>query len=337
VPALLVVALRAAVAVAAAQAPAPQTAVAPDTGFQAVVGRVTVARGATRVPLAGTWVTLHRVAPDAAGPLDSMRAAAGGAFHFRYRTRPGAHDAYFVSAMHDGLAYFSQRLGPGAARDGSADLVVYDTASAGVDIAIASRHVVVAAPDPTGARRVIEMYVLSNDGTRTLVPGAGGQPTFTAMLPAGALQARAGDGDVRADAMAFTGDTVAVATPIAPGTRRVTFEYLLPRGATRAILGASPPVGLLDLLVEDSAGTAAGAGLDEQPSGAYAGRTFRHFAASNVAAGQTVTLSLPAMAAGLALDVATTLVAFVAVALTVVLVRTVRRSGPMLAAPGHDG
>ncbi|HVZ50017.1 MAG TPA: hypothetical protein VG916_14615, partial [Gemmatimonadaceae bacterium] len=123
-------------------------------------------------------------------------------------------------------------------------------------------------------------------------------------------------------------DTVAVVTPIAPGTRRVAFEYLVPRGARRVVLGAAPSVGLLDLLVEDSAGTASGAGLDEQPSGVYAGRTFRHFAASNVAANQTITLSLPDAAVDRGQDVAAAVVALAAIALTLLLVRTLRRGGP---------
>lgn len=293
-------------------------------------GRVYVVRGRARVAAAGTWVTLHRVGTDSAGPLDSVRADRNGAFAFRYRPRPHTSDAYFVSAMHDGLAYFSSALGPGAARDRTADLSLFDTTSHGVTVSLASRQVVVEAPNADGARGVIEMYVLANAGDHTLVPDGQGKPTFTAELPAGAIGPRAGDGDVRADAMTFADGKVRVVAPVAPGTTRVTFEYTIPPGRGRFTLAASTAVGLLDVLVEDSAGTATGAGLQEQPSGVYAGRTFRHFVASEVAPAEAITVDVPVMSNGSHFDVVTILLFAIAVVLTLSLVRALRRPGPSL-------
>ena len=53
-----------------------------------------------------------------------------------------------------------------------ADLIVYDTASSGVPVTIASRHVIVGALDDKDVRTVIEVFVLANGSDRTRVAGA---------------------------------------------------------------------------------------------------------------------------------------------------------------------
>lgn len=295
---------------------------------QTAAGHVSVLRGSRLVPMAGAWVTLHRVGSDQAGPVDSVRTDRAGAFTFRYRPHAGMNAAYFVSAMHDGLAYFSPALGTAAADEGSADLTLFDTASRGVPVSIASRHLVVTAPDSSGARQVIEMYVLANADSRTLVSDAHGSSTFSAVLPAGAMRPRAGDGDVPAEAMRFDDTLVAVTAPVPPGSKRVTLDYALPPGTGRFALGRSGAVGLLDVLVEDSAGTAIGAGLTEQPSGVFAGRMFRHFVASEVPPGAMITIDVPPVARGPRVDAVTALVLAVAVAGVAALIALVRRGGP---------
>ena len=97
-------------AAAAAQAPLPQaplpqgTTAAPaqaaaPSGSRTVAGRVVRPGVEAFEPVSGTWVTLHRVGRDRAGPLDSARTASDGSYRFGY-TPSGAPDAiYFVSAM----------------------------------------------------------------------------------------------------------------------------------------------------------------------------------------------------------------------------------------------
>ena len=41
------------------------------------------------VTVPGAWVTLHRVAPDSSGPVDSVRADAGGRYSMRYKPLGG--------------------------------------------------------------------------------------------------------------------------------------------------------------------------------------------------------------------------------------------------------
>jgi hypothetical protein len=53
---------------------------------RSIAGRVLLPGiGAEGTPVAGAWVTLHRVGPDAAGPIDSLRTSRDGRYEFRYR------------------------------------------------------------------------------------------------------------------------------------------------------------------------------------------------------------------------------------------------------------
>ena len=63
-----------------------------------VSGRVVHPGGDSVVAVPGAWVTLHRVGPDRAGPLDSVRTDRTGHFSFTYR-RDGTSEAiYFASS-----------------------------------------------------------------------------------------------------------------------------------------------------------------------------------------------------------------------------------------------
>ena len=54
-------------------------------------------------PTPGVWVTLHRVARESAGPIDSVRTDAAGRYRFRY-TPFGTSDAvYFASTTYAGI------------------------------------------------------------------------------------------------------------------------------------------------------------------------------------------------------------------------------------------
>ncbi|MFO0327780.1 MAG: hypothetical protein ACK53A_07245 [Gemmatimonadota bacterium] len=77
----------AALVIAAPLVAAPLVAQAPRD----IRGHVEISRAAGPVPAAGVWVVLHRVAPDRAGPLDSVRTDRDG--HFAFRPRVAAADS----------------------------------------------------------------------------------------------------------------------------------------------------------------------------------------------------------------------------------------------------
>src|SRR5205814_1473173 len=118
-----------------------------------------------------------------------------------------------VSARYMGIGYFSEPLAADAAR---LTLLVYDTTAAGPPLAIGIRHVVITRGD-AGQRRVLDIYQVQNPGRATRVGADSLAPVWSAQLPAGVTSAQAGEGDIPANAVRFTGGRVSVAAPFPPG------------------------------------------------------------------------------------------------------------------------
>ncbi|MEA3244959.1 MAG: hypothetical protein U9Q74_02255 [Gemmatimonadota bacterium] len=341
--ALVLAALGAAAVVATPRPAAGQAAGAPPASpgsgrpaaepSRDIAGRVFVLRGGRDVPLAGAWVTLHRVGRAAAGPVDSVRSDARGRFAFRVSDILDGANAYFVSATWDGLTNFSGRIAADRADGGPVDLAMYDTTSTGPPLPVASRHVLVSAPNPDGSRTVSELFVLLNAGDRTRV-GSGHRATFSAALPAGVVRPRPADGDVPAASLRFTPGRVQSSAPVAPGTRRVAVEYDLPPGATTLAVEPNGGSDLLEILVEDSAGVATGPGLREEAPAAAGGRMFRRFLANAVPDSAHIVVRLPASGATAAMDPVLIVVGAIALSMIAVLVAACRRPGSPGAAPG---
>ena len=267
-----------------------QGAPPPVGGVRSVSGHMYVARGAARRPAVNVWVTLHRIGPDLAAPLDSVNVGASGAFAFRYRQTGDTSAVYILAGQHGGIAYFSAPLREANVAGGAADLIAYDTASTGVPITIASRHVIVSAADEKAHRTILEVVVVANGGDRTRVATAA-SPSFTARLPVGAADPRVSDGEVSADAMTFAGGTVRVTAPIAPGTKRIAFTYTLPARAP-IMVASTDATAALEVLVEDSAAAVAGAMVHEDAPVSVSGRTFRRFSGQNVVTTDGLTISV---------------------------------------------
>jgi hypothetical protein len=86
-----------------------------------------------QAPVANQWVILHRVGHDRAGPLDSVRTTAAGAFSFQYRVTGDSDAVYFVSTSYGGVAYYTPPLRGPVVRGDDAALVVFDTTSGPVN------------------------------------------------------------------------------------------------------------------------------------------------------------------------------------------------------------
>ena len=290
-----------------------------------------VARGAAKRPAANTWVTLHRIGADLAAPLDSMKIGANGAFAFRYRQTGDTAAVYILAGQHGGIAYFSAPLRGTTVTDGAADLIAYDTASTGVPVTIASRHVIVGAADEKAYRTIVEVIVVTNSGDLTRVATAS-SPTFTARLPVGAADPNVGEGEVSADAMTFAGGTVRVTAPIAPGTKRIAFTYTLPARAP-IMVASTDATAALEVLVEDSAAAVAGAMVHEDAPVSVSGRSFRRFSGQNVVTTDGLTITAPSGTSWV-LGAPGVLALVLATAMIVVLAMTVRRGAPIGLPPG---
>ena len=266
-----------------------------------VSGRVLRPGGDSLVGASDAWVTIHRVGPDTAGPLDSVRTDRDGRYEFRYRTSGSERAVYFVSASFAGIAYFSQPLTAPSVSGEDAEIVVFDTTSARVPVSVRGRHVIVLAPTAGGERReVVEVYELSNDTTVTGVAGQGagaaGKPTWSAVVPSEAREFRVGQGDVAPDAVRLASGRVELYAPLAPGLKQLSFSYTLPSGAFPLRVPMERPTSVLEVLVEGAQGAASGAQLKEVNPVVQGGRNFRRFLAQDAPASAVASIEFPAIA-----------------------------------------
>ncbi len=247
-------------------------------------------------PVSGAWVVLHRVGPDSAGPLDSIRSDSRGRYRFNY-ARTGSADAiYFVSASYSGIAYFTPPLSEGTVSGDDGEITVFDTTSGNVPMSLRGHHVVVSAVDANARRAVMEVYDLSNDSSVTRV-AAGDKPenaTWQAHLTSGATDFRVSQGDISRAAVSFANGVVSVFAPIAPGIKQLSFSYTLPAKAFPLKLPLEKATGVYEILIEEKAGSVTGPHLKEVDPVTVEERDFRRFLASDMPENSVAVIDLPA-------------------------------------------
>lgn len=249
------------------------------------------------IPVAGLWVTLHRVGSDTAAPMDSVRSDAEGNYEFRFRRTGDERAVYFVSASYGGVAYFTPPLVHSIVRGAEAEIAVFDTTSARVPISIRGRHVVVSAVDANSRRSVTEVYEIANDSTVTRVAGSGRDgAVWSALVPSKATGFAVTQGDIPSSGLRFENGKAQVYAPVAPGLRQLSFTYSLPPDAFPLSLPLTEPVQIFEVLIEEEQGTASGAKLKEAAPVALERRTFRRFLADDVPANAVTVIDLPAAA-----------------------------------------
>lgn len=269
------------------------------------------------VPMAGTLVTLHRIGPSAAGAIDSLRTDRRGAFAFRVAADSAS--MYLATSRHAGIAYFAPptRLGDAP---GESEIVVFDTTSAAVTLRVSGRHLVVSAPNASGARELVEVYEIQNDTIVTAVSTDPNRPAFQARLPAGARNVRATQGDFTGGAVRVEGSTARIMAPIAPGVRQLVLTYELEAGVFPLALALDLPADVLEVLLEEQAGRVEGGALQAQGPVTVEGRNFSRFLGRDVPAGASVSVvvpdrapALPAWAPGALLGIVSLIIVALAV------------------------
>ena len=248
-------------------------------------------------PVPGLWVTLHRIGHDRAGPVDSVRSARDGGYSFRVRIAEDDSASWIASALHDGIAHFSYELSSGAGGDGAGEIVVFDTTGAPVTMHVEGRHLVLFAGRPDAAREVLEVYEISNEGTRTAVSRGDAAPVWSAPLPSRATEVRLEPGELAPEAARLDGGRVRVYAPITPGLRRIAFRYRLPAEAFPLEISLREDAQALEVLVEDPLARVDARGLVEQDRATFDGRPFRRFLARHAARGTVLRIDLPGVAA----------------------------------------
>ena len=266
-------------------------------------------------PVAGYWVTLHRVGPDSAAPMDSMRTRPDGRFTFTYRPWGSPEAVYFVSAMYDGIAYFSPPVREPQPVGDDAEITVFDTTSDPIPLHVRGRHLIIAEPDARGLRRVIEVFELSNDSSLTRIAAATGtaagtaagmdeHPTWRSPIPQSAQDFEGGQGDVPADAIAVRAGEpgnvrrAEVFAPFAPGLKQLSYSYALPAAAFPLTVPIADATAVFEVLVEEPAARVVAAKLREVDPVSVSGHTFRRFLAQDLAAGGELIVAIPRVVGG---------------------------------------
>jgi hypothetical protein len=258
-----------------------------------VDGRVMRPRLRSLGPVSDVWVTIHRVASDSAGPLDSMRTDAGGRFRFRY-LRTGSTDAvYFVSASYKGIAYFSRPLTPGRVSGDDAAIVVFDTTSIHFPLAIKGRHIVISSPSVDGSREVVEAYEIANESDQTLVSPDDAHPSWTAPLPAGVSSIQVGESDISPAAISAARGRVRVTAPFAPGLKQLSFSYTVPQSAFPLHVPLEQGATVLELLLEEPRAEAHGAKLKPVEAATIERRIFQRYLGADAPAGSSIEVRVP--------------------------------------------
>lgn len=286
---ILVVGALCAAAVALAQQPSST----PPSVVEGVVVRPGEDSAQTPQPAPDVWVTLHRVGPGSAGPVDSTRTDATGHYLIRYPRAADDSAVFFVSARYATITYFSAPLQAGHVTGDAAQLVVYDTTSATDRIQLRGRHVIVGALDSTRRYPVVEVFEIANPGIATIV-SAGDRPTWETTVPPSAQDFRLVSGEISPQAVSADSAGVHVFAPIPPGIKQLSFSYAVPAADFPVTLPLEDSVPLLEVLLEGGAGSASGATLAPSDTVQIEGRTFRRFLASDAPPASIVRITMPA-------------------------------------------
>jgi hypothetical protein len=247
-------------------------------------------------PVTGAWVVLHRVGPDSAGPVDSVRSDSRGRYSFNY-TRTGSSDAiYFVSASHDGIAYFTPPLAEGKVSGNDGEITVFDTTTGRVPISLRGHHVVVSAADANARRAVVEVYDISNDSTLTRI-AKGETPagaTWQTHVVNGIGDFKVSQGDISAAAVSYANGVVSVFAPLAPGIKQLSFSYSLPANSFPLKLPIEKETGIYEILIEEKAGSVVAPHMKEMEPVTVEERNFRRFLGSDLPENSVAVIDLPA-------------------------------------------
>ena len=314
-----------------AQAAAPKdTGALPTAGgaspdARTVEGRVVRPGVESFEPVSGSWVTLHRVGRDRAGPLDSVRTGIDGAYRFAYRISGAVDAIYFVSASYAGIAYFSSGLTQQDVTGQDAEIQVFDTTSSGISLTVRGRHIILSASTGGTRRGLIEVFEITNDSSRTLIGATDNSTTFRVRIPQGAQDFKVAQGDVPADAVTMVDGEVQVQMPFAPGLKRLSFSYSLDADAFPLKMPVQFATGVLEVLAEDPQATVAAPKIAETAPASIDGRNFRRFLGNDVPASGVLEMDMPGSGQAQKTRIVISMVVAIALAMLVSLARAFGR------------
>ena len=223
--------------VAAVATPAPgETPLAPATPVKAlgsISGKVTNGSGGA-IP-ADLKAVLHTFDHDTATQQFSETAtqevpvAADGAYLFANLSM-AQNRAYYVAVDYSGTTYESDPAIPQQDGKTSYDLpvTIYDTTSDTSGLAAQQVHIILDYSKPDVVQ-VIEFFIITNPGTKTIVPAEKGGPVIKVSLPKGYANLKFEQGAI-GDRYLKTDDGFADTGSVAPGAQKyqIVFAFDLP-------------------------------------------------------------------------------------------------------------
>ena len=181
--------------------------------------------------VSGARVVLHRVTAEEAGEIDSVGVGADGSFEFAIERAtelgPG-EEVLFASAHHEGVLYFGAAVTDASHLDSLYVITVFDSDPVppeGARLPVGNRNLFL---DPWAEGwRAIDLLQILNEGARTLVATEGGV-VWSYPLPPDATSLQLGQGELPNDAVTFDDGRLTVRSPLPPGERSFSVEYVLP-------------------------------------------------------------------------------------------------------------
>ena len=222
-------------------------------------------------------VILHRVileAPEVSGELGSVTTGPEGEFRFLLPVVPDEGDIYFASVEYEGVLYFGPGITALEQLDSLYVVQVFkseEVPAEGLPLPLEQRVVIVefAGEDWFAT----DLFVIHNQGTRTLLAQENGF-VWSYPLPPGAADPVLGDvGDLPPDAVTFEGGRVRVNAPIPPGGSGFMIRYRLEElGSTIPAPGRTAH---FEILIEEPSPPLRVDGLEPLDVVAFEGSTFR--------------------------------------------------------------
>ncbi len=180
------------------------------------------------VPMpAGTIITLHIFDQMQNVVTQTMGLAEDGSFGFENVPASEGH-AYLTTVKYQAVVYSSDIGQPQGSPTIDLPIQVYESTPANDTLNVDRLHIFFDLADPQ-MMRVVELYVISNNGDKTVAPAETGKPNLAFTLPQGATNLEFQDG-VLGERFVKTENGFADTVPIRPGSGsyQVIFSYLLP-------------------------------------------------------------------------------------------------------------
>ncbi len=318
----------------------PEATTTPEANTITVTGQVTNGTQGGKVP-ADLEVTLHGYDKGSMKEVFKATAAIDADGNFAFHNVPfDPQRIFFVTAEYAKVLYGSRTAT--ALPDHNTlnlPLTIYETTTDPSHVRVERLHVFVT-PQTDQAIQVVEMYIITNEGDRTLVSADAQKPVLTFDLPAGAVHLQFQNGSL-GGRYVQTAHGFGDMLPVYPqATTQEVFAYTLPfEGKEMTIAHPVPlPVAAAVLMAPEGQLTLSGQGLtDGGVQKDETGNTFRIYNVAALNAGDTLTFTVRRVGGGLSLggdktSLAIGLLALGAALIAIAVVLT-RREGPAPAAP----